>query len=393
MEKAMEGKIILLGKIGFISFLVSLLLFILLAIHIVGAFNHHPSKSEIVNEEYKMDANRNTLSSFIHDKRQWIRFGAYVALPHFFVKTGYIQTEIHGSDRNLLSIATFCYLSLLQDAREIATSYQSGPISVAVYIDQDYNQQNTKSFIELKDLIEQTFSDINNKYNIIIGLLYFDELSQFYIEKKFMASTPMMFELPNNALRNLAEYQISTTWLFNIDIHFIYFSDSFSYNKISATLKQLSNIINTPEIGNKSIFIVPSFEVLRQDLDATKTMNRYQSLTKNQLINLTKTRNSEITPFRTGINAQKCINYEEWYTRNGSEFSYSVRYENDRNCTWNYIINTEILESFKYQWDNKFVATGLNEANRIFDLHHYSFNFHVLSDLFIIHKSKPSHLH
>ena len=334
-----------------------------------------------------------------HDsKYNWTQFGAYPALPYFHIKKG--NKVKSRSNSILLSVATFCDLKLLDNAAEIASNYQSGPISIAIYIDQNYATHSDQSAIELHKLFTYTFKDINHPFDITIGLLYFDKSSRFYQKKGFDSSTPMMFKFPNNPLRNLAEHQITTKWLINIDIDFIYLSDTFSSPKVETTLKQLNHIISKPEIGNKTIFIIPSFEVIREDVDNIDVSTRYQSLNKQELVGFIKNEYlQEIAPFHAWMQAQKCTNYPKWYTMDKNEFSYKIpywHYNYQNNCTWQYepwyIINTEVSIMEEYQFDNQFVGRGLNKVERVFALRHFCFNFYVLNDLFIIHKPKSLHL-
>ena len=301
-------------------------------------------------------------------------------------------------------------VTLLNDAKEIAINYESGPISIAVYIDDDYAMHDPS----IHWLFDDTFSDINNKYDIIIGLLYFNKWSRFYIKKGFSKRTPMMFKIPNNALRNLAEYQVTTPWLLNIDIDFIYFAQTFSNTNLELTLQALSDMTMNPAIGPKTIFVVPSFEVLREDfgdsdgngIDGIGTSGRddnnvidpgilYQGLTKQQLIQYKD--KGEIAPFHESMQAQKCTSYNKWYERDEDELCYLLDYKKGGmpNCSWHYepwyIIKTDISRKKEHQWDMQFVGRGLNKVERTMTLRHYCFNIYVLNDLFIIHKPKALH--
>ena len=200
------------------------------------------------------------------DKDDFMVFGSYKGIANFYINQGRIKIINTSLSSSVLSIATYCDLSLLNDAKQMALNYnQHGPVSIAIYVDKDYRQYfDDKSRSKLRKLFKTVFDDNsfkNNKYDITIGLLYFDKL----YTSSLKSIEPMMLRLPHNCLRNLAERQIKTKWLLNIDIDFIYFSDTFKSAKIENTLIKLNEMIFNPGIGNKSIFIVATFEIITAD--------------------------------------------------------------------------------------------------------------------------------
>ena len=78
---------------------------------------------------------------------------------------------------------------------------------------------------------------------------------------------------------------------------------TFNIPQITKLLQELNNIISKPEIGVKTIFIVPSFEVLFDNLD------EYQALNKKELINYVRI--GEISPFHEKQSSQQCTQYSK----------------------------------------------------------------------------------
>lgn len=330
-------------------------------------------------------------------QHEWIQFGFYRARPFFYIKSG-VENNNYNANDNLLSLATFCDINLMDEAKELVTNYKFGPISIAIYIDRDYmtffdessafgHASLYKSFIEI-------FSDINNEYDIIIGLLYLDKYSLHERYKTFHSSTPMMLKLPMNALRNLAEHQVQTQWILNIDIDFIYFSNLFfNATKLGNILLKLHDTVNSKEFGKNTIFIIPSFELVN-----TENMDKYQSLRKKELIDYIENE-EEIEPFHVKLRAQICTNYTKWYNIDNNNYFYKLEYNTllDINIECNkyyepwYIMNTRLSKSRKYQFNNSYIGRGSNKVDRVMTLRHYCFNFLVLNDLFIIHKINALH--
>ena len=275
---------------------------------------------------------------------------------------------------------------MLNDAKNIANSYKSGPISFGIYIDRDYRTHSNLSIYEFNKIFNDTFYKINNKYDIIIGILYINTSSLFWQKRKFFPSTAMMHKIPTNSLRNLAEYQISTKWLLNIDIDFMYFSNTLNdENYVKKYL--LSQINEYYQHFKETIFIIPSFEIIINN--TFSSLLSYSNLNKSSLLNLVFNK-KEIIPFHEKMLAQQCTNYNKWYILNLNKKYYKLNYSNYKiNCSlyyepW-YIINTKI--SKKYPFNNNYIGRGLNKVERTFNLRHNCFNFIVLNNIFIIHSS------
>ena len=123
----------------------------------------------------------------------------------------------------------------------------------------------------MKEIFDEHFLNISNKYDIIIGILYYNKSNEFYQSKGFKKSTPLVFRLPMNPLRNLAEYQVVTDWTFNIDVDFWYLSKTLNHG-IGKFIKKMNDI--TSVYGEKSIFIVPAFEILTENKESYKKLNK-----------------------------------------------------------------------------------------------------------------------
>ena len=227
----------------------------------------------------KLNVNANDKKhEYQSSESEYITFGSFVGIDRYFIKRGSSSND--DNVNNLISIATFCDINLLSDAYEMALIYQQfGPISIAIYIDKDYKTHSLNQTDKvLSSILKQRFSELNNKYDIIIAILYSNESSLLYQKRRrFYDSNNMFLNIPMNALRNLAEYQVSTKWVFNIDIDFIYYSQI--WHKFQDI--DINNYIESISNDNHSIFIVPSFEIIE---NVEHTENEYESLNKEQLM-------------------------------------------------------------------------------------------------------------
>ena len=107
--------------------------------------------------------------------------------------------------------------------------------------------------------LTEYFGDSENAYPIICGLLFINKDSAYYKSKHFEASTNLIFKIPTNALRNLAELQVETKYVFNIDVDFWHFSELF--HDTIAVKSLLFNMDYITHSNPKSVFIVPPFEI------------------------------------------------------------------------------------------------------------------------------------
>eukprot|EP01083_Nonionella_stella_P022979 63504_1 len=326
----------------------------------------------------------------IHPDSPWVTFGGYVGYPAYYTKKGSSDGAI---SQQLVTIASFCDINLLYEARRIAMNYKGGPISISVFFDSDINAHDAP---RINQLLDEQFENLDNTHDLTIGLLYINKSNGWYQSKGFHDSTPLAFRLPMNPLRNLAEYQVTTEWIFSIDIDFWYLSSTLN-DQIHSYLKQMIDI--TSVHADKSIFIVPSFEVLRENKDT------YAQLQKHELVDLIH--QNDIIPFHavaqydannvnktewTESNAQGCTEYAKWY---GADTNYKLDYEAWQ-CSlyyepW-YIMKSELSRDAQYQWNNAFVGRGYSKTSRVNVLRHYCFNFYVMKDLFMIHAADTKHV-
>ena len=341
-----------------------------------------------------------------HNK--WVAFGGYAGIPNYYIKKGILNSNIPQNQeeiRKLVTVTTFCDLHLLYEAQKIAINYISGPVSISVFIDADYHSHNggnkEHSDQYLQSLFNEHFMNITNKYDVIIGILYYNKSNSFYQSKGFKKNTPLVFRLPMNPLRNLAEYQVVTDWTFNIDVDFWYLSHSLNYN-VNKFIKEINKY--SMVYGEKSIFIVPAFEIL------TENKPSYSSLNKSQLLEIIRNppnpKQIDVMPFhyvpymndngdKMGLfesNFQQCTGYNDWYT---TQTNYKINYLK-HNCSlyyepW-YIINTNISRNIKYKWDDRFIGRGYSKTQRVNTLRHNCFNFIVMKDLFVIHAAQTVHV-
>lgn len=270
----------------------------------------------------------------------------------------------------------------MYEAQKIAKNYKSGPISISVLIDDDFTNH-PRDDEELRNVFAEQLSNITNEYDISIGLLYNNLSSETYKAKGFLPSTPLSFRLPMNPLRNLAEYGLITEWVLNIDVDFWYLSPPLNEN-VQTFIDDMQEIVSV--YGEKSIFILPAFEIL------TENDEKYKSLTKSEVKEAVDSNDLLPFHFNHSINAQQCTGYNKWYE---TEQNYKLNHMQS-DCSlfyepW-YIIKTNVSRNKLYEWNNKFVGRGYSKVSRVQNLRYHCFNFFVMSDLFIIHAAKTFHV-
>eukprot|EP01083_Nonionella_stella_P068434 181673_1 len=310
-----------------------------------------------------------------HNDSRWISFGYYAAIPFFYTKSGIVETQ------KLITITSICDIELLYEARHIASNYRAGPLSFAIYIDKDYKKINTT---KLRHVIQSYFIDILSLYDITIGIVAINTSSAFYLntykQRKFDATTSLMFTIPTNVMRNLAEHQVQTDWIFNIDIDFWYLSETLNNNQnIKSLIEGMNSMIKGTKYGMKTVFVVPAFEILNE----TEDLLHYAMMSKSQLTDSVYLEN--IAPFHEGMQAQKCSEYGLWYK---ATRPYVLNFD-EIYCHWAYepwfIIHKNISTSPLYRWDDRYLGRGLNKVERVYKLRHGCFNFVVMHNLFMIH--------
>jgi len=144
-------------------------------------------------------------------------------------------------------------------------------------------------------------------------------------------------------------------------------------------LAKLNGYIADPQYGEKSIFIVPSFEVL------TENNRNFAEMSKSDLMLHVAVR--DMFPFHEWCHAQRCTRYHQWYH---AVNDYALDYRN-KSCYWAYepwyIMRSDVSRDERYQWNNSYIGRGLNKVERAFNLRHHCFHFIVLHDLFMVHST------
>ena len=301
-------------KIGMIYFTI-LILNVMMSMFILIKYQFH---SEFFMSSPQMET-ENASRKSIHKRQifdEWIPFGSYLSIPSFFIKNGSKQM----TDNNMISLATVCDLSLIHRAVNIANEYKAGPISIAIYIDADYRTFSQTQSMQIATTLTQYFADSKNAYPIICGLLFINKDTAFYQNKHFEQDTNIIFKIPTNALRNLAEHQVETKYVFNIDVDFWHFSALF-HDQI-AMKSLLFNMDFVTQNHPNSIFIVPSFEINPNYANSAKLkLEMSGPLGRSDLV----TNSNEFIPFhmKSAPNAQGCTDFDQWYV---SETNYKVNY-------------------------------------------------------------------
>ena len=196
-----------------------------------------------------------------------------------------------------------------------------------MYIDTDFRNINLN---RTYNLIVNTFANTTNRYDISIAILAYNTSNKFYQnlckKRDFDANSPLMFTIPTNVLRNLAEYQVMTDWIFNLDIDFWYVSDTLNDDdNINLLIEGMESMIQSANYGYKTVFVVPAFEIIME----TAERFEYSSLTKKQLTDLIYL--EEIAPFHEKMWAQKCTRYDIWYE---AQRPYILNFKQVQSCKY-----------------------------------------------------------
>eukprot|EP01083_Nonionella_stella_P289264 984409_1 len=149
-------------------------------------------------------------------EKQYQTFASFIGIPNFYTKHGHHSVD---PNDNLLTICSMCSLDILPQSKALATNYQSGPLSLAVYIDSDITHHT-----QLRSLLFTLFNQCFHNLSTPFGLIYCNKSSPFWKQLRITNETSMAWKLPYNALRNLAEYQVQTKWLVNVDLDFELYS-------------------------------------------------------------------------------------------------------------------------------------------------------------------------
>eukprot|EP01083_Nonionella_stella_P165383 550006_1 len=304
-------------------------------------------------------------------------FASFIGIPNFYIKHGHHSSS---TNNNLLTICSICSLDIVQQARPLATNYGSGPISLAVYIDEDITYHTHAIKTKLFQLFDAFFHNISTSYDLTIGLLYINKSCPFWTNLGITNTTTMDWKLPYNALRNLAEHQVQTKWLMTVDIDFNLYSSTMHD---SVYLSRILTNAGAYSDSNHTIFIVPAFAINTSYVEQNST--DYNNLTRTQLMSLIP---HQILPFKSNVTTgQTCTDYSKWYT---AQTDYKIKLGRERCSLWYepfYIMNSNI--SREYAWDSRFVGRQLDKVQRLQFLRYLKFTSIVMRDLFMIHVNQP----
>eukprot|EP01083_Nonionella_stella_P209270 758750_1 len=330
----------------------------------------------IKQSTHPQDLTRHTIKEEERNKT----FASFIGIPNFYIRSG---PRSISPNHSLLTICSFCSLDILWQAQTLATNYRSGPLSLAVYIDEDITYHTIAIKTKLSLAFDEYFGNISTPYDLTVGLLYINKSSVFWRHLGITINTTMDWKLPYNALRNLAEHQARSKWLMTVDIDFELYSSTI-HNAIY--LNTILTNASAYSSSNHTIFIVPAFAMNASYIEDSTT--DYNNLTRAQLTSFIP---HQILPFQYNIAKhniliyQRCTAYSQWYK---TETDYVI---DSTRCSTEYepyyIINTAI--SREYAWDSRFVGRHLDKIQRMQLLRYLEFTAIVLRDMFMIHVNQP----
>eukprot|EP01083_Nonionella_stella_P178130 628385_1 len=370
-----------------------LMLYFLLTLYFITQYDYQnmnsPYEYQLVITHSINTANQRPMDQVHYPRMEnnisetWISYGSFAAIPYFYKIKGPLCAA------ETLTITSICDINQFYEAHRIASNYQAGPLSFAIYLDEPYEAINST---HLYSRLKHHLGNISVGYSITIGIVAINTSSPVYInmrkDRAFDANTSLAFRLPINVLRNLADAQVESNWLLNVDIDFWYFSDTLTHQTyIRSLLHTLNRLVAADKYGIKTVFVVPAFELIRIDGDIDFS---YNALTKRQLLDLIYL--EELQPFHMHVrNAQQCTAYKTWYRVNSpfrfdfSKIACGYAYE-----PW-FIIHRNISLQPEYKWNNTFIGRGLNKVERVLKLRHLCFTFIVMNDIFMIHALDIKH--
>ena len=359
-----------------------LILFILFIIWIVMSIYWYPIEMILINDDQLNDGKISV--NHVHGIPNDVSmvntslFGKYIAKPYYWNIKGNIYDEM------LLSIAVVSDPSRFNYLEQIINKFE-GPVSVSIYIENEMND------LKLVNDLYYKLASKERKYNISFGLIIgnktLDICQDSILEKRD--------RIPINALRNLAIYQVNTSYVVYLDVDFTQFSNELKYfnkNYINNSnfldqfqiqkfprhyYKQQKNKqrIQKPYDPQKFVFILPSFQFVNSTIESkiSHPIDTKSALLKH--INL-----NHIEMFtKHWWRAQICTNYNKWYNTSNL---YEIKLSNEYYEPY-FIIKTQWYHS--YPFNPTFIGRGANKVSHIITLFHNCFQFYVLPTTFIIH--------
>eukprot|EP01083_Nonionella_stella_P063066 163934_1 len=324
------------------------------------------------SQHYAINARQITMNK--QDVAKYKTFASFISIPSFYIKHGHHSIPLND---NLLTICSICSLDILSQAQALATNYNTGPLSLAVYIDKDITHHTQLRLLLLKQFNDH-FHNISTTYDLTIGLIYYNKSSLFWKGMGITNDTQMAWKLPYNAMRNLAEHQVQTKWLMTVDIDFeLYSSTIQDAGYLDAKLTNVADMYS-----KHTIFIVPAFAIEWRYVQWSN--ENYNNLTRTQFKNF----RTIILPFKNGSQRspfQYCTYYSKWYQ---TETDYAIDLHE---CSMWYepyfIMNSET--SREYAWDSRFAGAHLDKIQRMLFLRYHNFTAIVIRDMFMIHVNHP----
>ena len=185
------------------------------------------------------------------------------------------------------------------------------------------------------------------------------------LSKRRNISYHLLFKIgpsyPINALRELAQKYVSTPYVFDSDIDFVYSYDM--YTTIKQDLKKIGNL-------NKIAVVLPSFETDSVDFEIPRT--KAEAV---QLVNQDKMRQFH----KRWFGGQGQTNYKRWKT---AIEPYYIQ--------WKGLYEPyTLVKSSVVPFDRRFVARFHDKGSRNTELHMAGFKFLVLHNIFMVHLPHP----
>eukprot|EP01083_Nonionella_stella_P047269 126506_1 len=90
-------------------------------------------------------------------------FASFIGIPNFYIRSG---PRSISPNHSLLTICSFCSLDILWQAQTLATNYRSGPLSLAVYIDEDITYHTIAIKTKLSLAFDEYFGNISTPYDL-----------------------------------------------------------------------------------------------------------------------------------------------------------------------------------------------------------------------------------
>eukprot|EP01083_Nonionella_stella_P051941 137981_1 len=316
------------------------------------------------------------------NRLQYVQLGSYIGIPNFYIKKG---VRSYGYDDDLLTLCSVCSLNILSQAQTLATRYKSGPLSLAIYIDEDISAHTIDSETYLASLFDAYFGNLSTTtYDIYIGLVYVDTSSQFWIDLNYTPDTEMAWKIPVNAMRNLAESQVNSKWLLTVDVDFELYSLGINNpHYIRSVLASINALYS-----DHTMFIVPVFAINASYVSNATETARYSNLRRNELIALVD--EQTVVPFYDGEPYQACTDYPRWYK---ATRDYPLALNSTQYCLECaayepfFILKSNVSKAFV--WDSDFTGRHKDKIQRVQYLRYHNFSIVVMRHLFMIHVNIP----